>query len=287
MSRYRDLGLRRDPFLPGADLRFIAPATGQRDCLDRLQHAITSRAGLAVVLAGAGLGKSTVHAALVAAFTAHPTVALVDLPDPAAWRTDIAFLRAIGAAIGEEPKGRSALDLVTDLGASFAAEREADRWPVLVIDDAHRLTSSHLDLLRTLLGPEEATAALTVVLFGEPELEERIGRRRGLARRLAMRHALNPLTPRDATTLITHRLVAAGLPADAPSLFDPDALDLIVARSGGVPGTLVSLASDCLSEAGRRGRGHIDREIARVVANRVFDPADAGNGEQLAMFTDT
>ena len=86
-----------------------------------------------MVLAGVGLGKSTVHAALVAAYTAHATVALVELADPAAWRTDITFLRAIGAAIGEELKGRSALDLVTDLGLAFAAEREADRWPVLVM----------------------------------------------------------------------------------------------------------------------------------------------------------
>jgi len=287
MTRYQAFALRRDPFLPGPDLRVTAPALGQQDCLDRLRHAIDERAGLAVVLAGPGLGKSTVRAALAAGYVAHPNVALVALTDPAAWRTDIAFLRAIGAAAGEEPKGRSTLDLVVDLGSVFAAERAADRWPTLVIDDAHRLSSSQLDLLRALLGPEETPPALGVVLFGEPEMEERILRRRGLARRLAMRHTLNPLNPRDAASLIEFRLEAAGRPAAAGPLFDPDALATIVARSGGVPGQLVPLASACLAEAGLRGRPIIDREIARAAIARTLDLGQAASGEQLAMWNDS
>jgi type II secretory pathway predicted ATPase ExeA len=287
MSRYQAFGLRRDPFVPGPDLRFTAPAIGQQDCLDRLRHAVDERAGLAIVLAGPGLGKSTVRAAFAADYLAHPNVTLVALTDPADWRTDIAFLRAIGAAAGEEPKGRSALDLVVDLGSVLAAERATDRWPTLVIDDAHRLTSSQLDLLRTLLGPEETPPALTVVLFGEAEMEERILRRRGLARRLAMRHTLNPLGPRDAATLIDHRLAAAGYAAGAAPLFDADALATVVARSGGVPGLLVSLASACLAEASVRGRTVIDGQIARAAVGRALDPGQPANGEQLAMWNDT
>ncbi len=280
MSRYRHFGLTREPFDPAPDLAFQAPALGQTDALARLRDVATGRGGLAIVSGEPGVGSSLVRLALERELTTMPAVRVVTLDRPTDWATDVTFLRAAATALQATATGRTTLELLSEIGQRLAAIVEDDHWPVLLIDDAHRLTSSQLELVRTLLGPEGEPARLTLVLFGEPELEERIARRRTLSGRLAMRHTLNPLNPADAAGLIRHRLRVAGLP-EGETIFDEAALAALIDQAKGNPRALITLAAAALDAAAGRNAATID--TATISAALGGEPTRETGRESRAM----
>jgi type II secretory pathway predicted ATPase ExeA len=245
----------------------MAPALGQTDALARLRQSALSRAGLALVTGEPGIGKTMVRLALVRDLRVEPSLLLAELINPAAWRTDITFLRAVASAFGIAASGRTTLELTTELQKSLGALIEEDIWPLLIVDDAQRLTSSQVDLVRSLLGPDERSPRLSVLLFGEPEIEERINRRQALARQLAMRHTLNPLNANDAAGLVRFRLQVAGVDDEA-EIFAPEALAQLVERSGGNPRALVMLAAASIDLAASTRQASIDRDTAQAATRR-------------------
>ena len=283
MSRYRAYGLNREPFAPEPELAMMAPALGQTDALARLRQAAIGRAGLALVAGEHGIGKSMVRLAVARDLRIEPSIMLAELTEPAEWRTDVTFLRAIASAFGIDVAGRTTLDLTTDLQKGLGAVIEDDVWPLLIVDDAHRLTSSQIDLVRSLLGPDERAPRLSVMLFGAPEVEERIGRRQALTRHLAMRHTLNPLNALDAAGLLAFRLRLAGL-EEGSGLFSGDAIVQLIERSGGNPGALIALAAGAIDQGAATRKGTIDREMVVAVAqqlmpgDRARDAGERGTG---------
>ena len=284
MSRYRAFGLNREPFAAEPDLAMMAPALGQTDALARLRQAALSRAGLALVTGEPGIGKTTVRLALGRDLRVEPSLLIAELTDPPPWRPDITFLRAATSAFGITASGRTMLELTTELQKSLGALIEEDIWPLLIVDDAQRLTSSQVDLVRSLLGPDERAPRLSVLLFGEPEIEERINRRQALARQLAMRHTLNPLNASDAAGLVQFRLRVAGAEDDV-EIFTPEALAQLVERSGGNPRALLTLAAATVDLAASTRQTSIDRETAQAALRRdaIGGSADApatGHGKR-------
>lgn len=275
MSRYRHFALTREPFDPAPDLAFQAPTLGQTDALARLRDFAAARNGLAIVTGEPGIGKSLVRLALTRDLATLPAVRAVALDRPADWATDVAFLRTVAAALQATGTGRTTLELTSEIGQRLAAIVADDHWPVLLIDDAHRLTSSQLELVRTLLGAEGQPARLSLILFGEPELEERITRRRTLAGHLAMRHTLNPLNPADAAGLIRHRLRVAGLP-EGETIFDDAALTTLIERTKGNPRALIGLAAAALDVAAGRNAALINADL---ISGALAGERETGMGD--------
>jgi hypothetical protein len=122
-------------------------------------------------------------------------------------------------------------------------------------------------VLRALLAPAgdpTTPARLTVLLFGRPELAGMVGRKRALAARAAMTHALNPLNRRDTGAMVARRLRVSGA---AAGTFDEAALDAIHVAAGGLPATTVRLAAAALDLAAALGRDTVDATLAgRAIA---------------------
>ncbi len=148
----------------------------------------------------------------------------------------------------------------------------ARRRVLLVIDEGQNLAGSQLEILRTFLSFETPTEKLiNIVIFAQPELEEKIVRKRNLAQRVGMDHKLNPLNRRDTAGMIAHRLAIAGRSPQAPPLFTQEAIDVIHERSGGVPRAITNFCADCLVEAAFLGRDTVDGALAAsVIGRRVF-----------------
>lgn len=263
MSRYRHIGLTREPFAPEPDLAFQAAALGQTDALTRLADFATARGSIALLLGVAGLGKSMVRLALARDLAVQPGLRIVTLDRPDEWSTDVALLRAVTLALGGEANGRTTLDLLTEIETRLNAIAADDHWPLLLIDDAHRLTSSQLELLRTISSLEPHS--LSLILFAEPELEERIARRRSLESRVELRHTLNPLNSVDAIALLQRRLEIAG-GTDVDEIFERGAREALVARSGGNPARLIEVAARSVDLAARRNLDRIDRAVVNEAA---------------------
>jgi len=99
---------------------------------------------------------------------------------------------------------------------------------------------------------------VNVVVFGEPELLDKIGRKRRLAERVTMHHSLNPLNPDDALASLNHRLNEAGT--------DAAALAALYTRSSGNPGAMFVLAEQMLSAAIEANLDKIDAPLLREIA---------------------
>ncbi len=263
MTVFTPFGLTREPFGTEPDAELFYPALGHEDCLERLRLTVALGMGLGIVTGETGFGKSTVRAKLLDEIAHHPGLTIAPIDDPTACRTDVLFLRRIMGQIELAGIGRTGLDLTTALLRDLAARRAGGEHVLLVIDDAHGLASNQLDVLRTLVAAE-TPAPLTVLLFGEPELMEKVARKRNLAQRAAMTHALNPLNRRDTAGLIAHRLTAVGL-ADGQEVFTAEAIDELHVATGGVPAGIVRLAAVAMDAAVASGTQTVDGELARRV----------------------
>ncbi len=279
MNRFARLALTRDPFATAPNLAFMASTLGQRDARLRLDELVSDRLGLGFVSGERGVGKTITRMALATALRDNAAITLAELAAGIDSNTDVTFLRAVAGALGAASDGRSSLDLTTAVIARLEELTEAERWPVLLIDDAHLLSSSQLELVRTIAGGEEEQNRATIVLFGEPELEERIVRRRALSKRLAMRHTLNPLNREDAAALLRHRLTIAG----NTDLFTPEALARIAARTRGNPRELIALAGRSLERAIQEEVTSIDRGLI----DQVLAGGERGTTNQLGLFDTT
>ena len=263
MTSMNPFGLSREPFGTEPDAELFYPALGHEDCLERLRLTVALGLGLGIVTGETGYGKSTVRAALLDEIAHHPGLTIAPIDDPTACRTDVLFLRRIMGQIGLAGLGRTGLDLTTALLRDLSARRTGGEHVLLVIDDAHGLASNQLDVLRTLVAAE-TPSPLVVVLFGEPELMDKVARKRNLAQRTAMTHALNPLNRRDTAGLIAHRLMVAGL-AKGQDVFTTEAIDEIHVATGGVPGGIVRLAAASMDSAAHGGARTVDGDLARRV----------------------
>lgn len=167
-----------------ARLDRFTPTKGQRTTAAALRDALRAPAtssALLLVTGEPGAGKSAMLAELMDDLTVDLAIGAITGDDA---HSDGRLLRAMLAAFDEAPAGRSGLDLLTQLRAVLAAHTGEGRRPALIIDGAEALTGSQLEIVRSLLTPVTGTELpVAVVLAGRPELNERIRRRRPLARR--------------------------------------------------------------------------------------------------------
>ena len=279
MTYFKQFGLEREPFGTTPDPAMFYRTLGHEDCYERLKLAIALQRGLSVIIGDIGYGKTTIKVALLQELDADRSYEIGIVNNPRDCRTDVQFLRAVLEQFGISPTGRSALDLTTEFLRFLEATHVGGRRPLLVIDEGQNLSGSHLEILRTFLSFETPTQKLIdVVIFAQPELEEKIVRKRNLAQRVGMDHKLNPLNRRDTAAMIAHRLQVAGRAPELPAVFTDDALDVIYERSQGIPRAITNFCADCLVEAVFLDRDRVDGALAaEVIGRRVFTGTD-GDG---------
>jgi general secretion pathway protein A len=99
---------------------------------------------------------------------------------------------------------------------------------------------------------------LTLLLFGQPELKQRIEDNKQLEQRIAIKCHLEAFNLQDTRNYIIHRLGAAG---GRDSIFDESVFQLIHNRSGGIPRKINRICSLSLLVASGRGKKSIDKEM--------------------------
>ena len=271
---YGAVGLSGNPF--GADPEngaFVAIPSHARAIAALapwLEHGAGS--GLALVLGLPGSGRTCLmlHLGKMRASRSDLAVALVHTGDER--RTDAQLLRAIIQALGGEPSGRTGLALTTGIRTLIDLNRERGRDTVILIDDA-TFTGSQLEIVRTLLS---STSVVRLVLFGPPELGDRIARRRSLAGSLQRTMMLDAMGEETVGAFLDGRIAAMRLQPPFPGverLFTDEAVAIVGSWSGGNPGALVRIAGECLLEAIASSQTVVDRRVAHRVARELTDHA--------------
>lgn len=263
MSKYyRHFGLERDPFLDTADPYFYCEAVSSRRAKARLVAAVEQSRGLTVVIGDPGTGKTSLCGSVEQDLMRMESIVLGKILDPT-FASDVEFLIALGRVFGLSLPPRSSAALKNALKNFFFDTAVLEnRTLVLIVDEAQNLSDDGLETLRLLLNyhiPQKKL--LNIVLFGQSELEGRVVARQNLADRVDSWLRLEPLDAAMAQTLLEFRLGRAGL-APGIKVFSPEALDLIVRSSGGLPRRLTTLAHTAMVEAAERGSSGVFEEHA-------------------------
>ena len=130
-----------------------------------------------------------------------------------------------------------------------------------------------LEVLRLLTNLEtEKRKLLQVVLFGQPELNERLRQRsiRQLRQRISFQHELKGLRRDEMERYLRHRLAVAQFPGD--TLFSKGAVGKLYRISGGTPRLVNIVAHKALMLAFSDGRQQV---LARHVRDAAADTPEA------------
>lgn len=274
MSLYLEhFGLAEPPFSLTPDTAFFFPGGPHQEALETLEVALASGGGFLKVTGEVGTGKSLLCRALL------------NMPDRRYYTAYVPNPELTPAGINRALADELELDLPHNLQKhglyKAIARRLIDltaegRQTVLVIDEAQAMPEPTLEALRLLTNLEtEKRKLLHVVLFGQPELDQRLRRPsvRQLRQRITFSYRLRPLTAAEVRDYLAHRLEVAG--ALQGVAFTGRAARRLARASGGVPRLVNILAHKSLMAAYGEGRRRL---LPRHVKRAIFDTEGLGNG---------
>lgn len=241
-------GLQAPPFALTPDTRAFFDAGTHREALNVLLVALRSGEGFLKVTGEIGTGKTLLCRRLLADLAEEGYVTAY-IPNP--------FVPPNGlrAALADElglqyPRNLGQHHLLRLINERLLSLAEVGRSVVVVVDEAQSMPDATLEALRLLSNLEtERQKLLQLVLFGQPELDERLSQPalRQLRQRISFAHRLRPLPSELVVRYVDHRLRIAG--SGGEQLFVPRALRRLARASRGVPRLVNILANKALMAA--------------------------------------
>lgn len=255
-------GLHKKPFENTPDPTFLYRSQEHEEALARLIYAVNERKGAAVLTGVFGCGKTLIGNELLrelsndryrVAFIANPYLSHLELL--------MALASRLGAANLPDRKSEVLVNLLLDSINSILHNNYRDgKDTVIIIDECHVIDDPKIfEELRLLLNFQiEDRFLLTLLLFGQPELREKIDNNKQFEQRIAIKCHLTNFDLQDTTYYIAHRLKVAG--AQAP-IFTNEAVESIFERTGGIPRRINRLCDICLLSGFAKKLTQIDKMI--------------------------
>jgi type II secretory pathway predicted ATPase ExeA/ActR/RegA family two-component response regulator len=272
MSYYGSLGLTKEPFSTSPDPAFFYESASHKAVLYRLQIAIKLKRGLSLVLGDVGMGKTTLSRRLFQILSREEKVSSHLILNPV-YETEAEFLTALVKLFGIAPPSGTlpvARSLEILEGYLFEKGVEQERTVVLLIDEAQRLSSSALELLRALLNYEtNEYKLLQLILMGQMELLPRIKDMKNLWDRISLKRVIGPFDQADTEAMIAFRLRKAGYAARR-SLFTPEGIQEIYRHSQGSPRRITTLCHDALEQLVMSDKDEVDAAMVRGLIKQVL-----------------
>lgn len=264
LSYLAHFGLAEAPFglTPDTDFFFASPP--HQEALDTLLYALENGEGFIKIVGEVGTGKTLLCRTLLAALPAHCRA--VYLPNPALEPDGILF--AVAEEMGLKLTGEESRYHVHKAILSRLIQLARHKLHVvLIVDEAQAIPIASLEAIRLLSNLEtEKRKLLTIVLFGQPELDAHLDAVPQLKTRISFHDRLRPLTRVELSAYLDHRLARAGFAAGRRSPFSPRTVALLHDTSRGVPRVANVIAHKALMLAYGRGAGHVDRRVMRLAA---------------------
>ena len=237
-------GFQQKPFGKTPNPAFLYESPQHREALARLEYAVEEKE-LALLTGDVGSGKTTLTRALIDRVgDSRPVVLLIN-----PFLTPSQLLRAIASGLGLTPR-HFRNDLLDQIYTELYELYEQDREPIIIIDEAQlipkKATFEEIRLLTNFQLDDENL--LSLILVGQPELEERLGRAsyRALQQRIGMRYRLGPLSAEETCHYLQHRITVAG---GSRNPFTMEAMKEIHRVAEGIPRLINTVATTALLES--------------------------------------
>ena len=257
----RHFGLRELPFSLTPDTDFFFAHHGAQVALNTLLVALRSGEGFVKIVAEVGCGKTLMCRRLLTALAADCETAYI--PNPALDASTMLHAVCEELAIEIDP-AESAHRVVKELKRCLLGHARAGRRVVLIIDEAQCIPDETIEALRLMSNIEtEKRKLLQIVLFGQPELDDKLAQPhlRQLLQRITFADRIEPMRTEEVGTYVDYRLRVAGA-ADA-RIFSEPAIEELSRRSGGIPRLVNVIAHKALMLAFGEGETRVDwRHVA-------------------------
>lgn len=194
----------KERFLPISDPTTLYLTNNLKTAIGRVDYVLERRCGLTAIFGDVGVGKTSLLHFLHAKYKSNENYITVFVIASES-QSGFAMLKQISSAFGLELK-RTFYDQWKLLESWLIEQYHKGKNIVVFIDDAHKLRSKHLNIVRSLVNLEPFfQKVVQVVLVGRLELRKKLllHRNRDLLSRMLAPSILTPLTLEETKEMIS------------------------------------------------------------------------------------
>ncbi|OUR59941.1 AAA family ATPase [Colwellia sp. 39_35_sub15_T18] len=257
-------GLTELPFTLTPNTNFFLPLEPHNEALAVLMTALKTGEGFIKVVGEVGTGKTLLCRKLLNEIPEHFVTAYI--PNP--YLNPDELRRAVALELGVKQAQRMSAQLLTQRIQNRLLELHTKGHSVvLILDEAQALPAESLEALRLFTNLEtETRKLLQVVLFAQPELDQRLAQTefRQLRQRITFSYLLRAMNAQEVQQYIQHRLQVAGY--KGATLFSASLCKKMTKATKGIPRLVNVLCHKMLMLS--YGQGHYQmtkKELAAAI----------------------
>ena len=262
-------GLTESPFSITPDTSYFYAHGHYSEALNTLLVALRAGEGFIKVTGEVGTGKTMLCRKLLNTIEDRFVTAYIPNPMLTPYGLQSAVADELGLDMSRHYGHHQLLKMITNRLLELSAE---GKNIVLCIDEAQAMPTETMEALRLLTNLEtEKQKLLQVILFGQPELDERLNEKnvRQLKQRITFSYDLKPIDREEMELYLTHRLGIAGYKGG--KLFEVSAMGSLFKASRGIPRLINILSHKSMMSAYGQGAKYIDNKNVKAAIKDTED----------------
>jgi general secretion pathway protein A len=258
--------LQLAPFEITPDPFFLFPTRRHNEVLASLYYGVRMHKGFVAMTGEVGTGKTLLIRCLL------KLLSKCDVSFAYVFNTRLSpleFIRYVSADLGLVVAGKAKDQLLFDLNGYLMERHRKKLTTLLVVDEAHHVSTEVLEEIRLLTNLETTQQKLLqIMLVGQPELDQKLDsvELRQLKQRIALRCHLEPLDPEETQSYIRRRLQLAGANSQAVTIFPDITVAAVYRHSRGIPRLINTICENGLVTAYTRQAPGVTPEMIEEVA---------------------
>ncbi|MFH2139684.1 MAG: AAA family ATPase [Pseudomonadota bacterium] len=273
-------GLNEPPFKITPVTDFFFSGANRGEILDALVYAITDGEGIIKISGEVGSGKTMLCRMLLDKLPTN--IKAIYLANPSMSRDELLY--AIADRLQLDLEGKRVNVILQTLQNHLETMYERGERVVVLVDEAHAMPLETLEELRLLYNLQVGKhKLLQIVLFGQPELDEKLAQTnmRQLKDRIVHHFTILPLSPKIVHAYLMFRMRAAGY--KGPDIFSANAEKQIGKASQGLMRRVNILADKALLAAFVENTHKIEeRHVQAALRDSEMTPMRNWNGRRYA-----